>query len=184
MAAADPQAVAAEHQAQLDRALAAGIDVTHIDSHMGASFSPAFAPSYLAAGAAARVPNFVPRLDSQSLIGRAIIEAPAEQRIAFQQQLEDQGLPLVDFFDMMPLDRHEDRVAKAKALFDSLPDGLSYVILHQEIEKPELRAITPGDWRARVADHAAFCSAELRAHVRNTGVQVIGWRTVRDAMRG
>jgi predicted glycoside hydrolase/deacetylase ChbG (UPF0249 family) len=184
MAAGDPVAVAAEHRAQLDRALTAGIDVTHIDSHMGASFSPAFLPGYLAAGAAAGVPNFVPRLSSQSMVGPATAEEWAEQRTAFQQELEEQGLPLVDFFDFLPLDRHEDRVTSAKALFDSLPAGLSYVILHPALDTPELRAVTPEDWQARVADYAAFCSAELRAHVRDIGVQVIGWRTVRDAMRG
>jgi chitin disaccharide deacetylase len=183
MAAGDPAAVAAEHQAQLDRALAAGIDVTHIDSHMGASFSPAFLPGYLAAGAAGRVPNFVPRLSPLS-VGRAIVEESTEERMAFQQELEERGLPLMDFFDFMPLDHHENRVAEAKALFDSLPAGLSYVILHPALDTPELRAVTPEDWRARAADYAAFCSAELRAHVRDTGVQVIGWRTVRDAMRG
>ena len=184
MAAGDPAAVAAEHQAQLDRALAAGIDVTHINSHMGASFSPAFLPGYMAAGAAGRVPNFVPRLSSQSVVGHAIVEEWTEQRMAFQRELEEQGLPLVDFFDFLPLDHHEDRVAEAKALFDSLPAGLSYVILHPALDTPELRAVTPQDWQARAADYAAFCSAELRAHVRDTGVQVIGWRTVRDAMRG
>jgi predicted glycoside hydrolase/deacetylase ChbG (UPF0249 family) len=184
MAAGDPQAVAAEHQAQLDRALAAGIDVTHIDSHMGASFSPAFLPGYLAAGAAGRVPNFVPRLSSQSVLGHAIVEEWTEQRTALEQELEQRGLPLIDFFDFLPLDHHQDRVAEAKALFDSLPAGLSCVILHPALDTPELRALTPTDWQARAADYAAFCSAELRAHVRDTGVQVIGWRTVREAMRG
>jgi predicted glycoside hydrolase/deacetylase ChbG (UPF0249 family) len=183
-AAGDPAAVATEHQAQLDRALAAGIDVTHIDSHMGASFSPAFLPGYMAAGAAGRVPNFVPRLSPASVVEGAKIEAWTAERAAFQQEIEAQGLPLVDFFDLMPLDHHQDRVAEAKALFDALPPGLSYVILHPAVDTPELRAITPNDWQSRVADYAAFTSADLRAHVQNTGVQVIGWRTIRDAMRG
>ena len=182
-AAGDPAAVAAEHRAQLDRALTAGIDVTHIDSHMGASFSPAFLPGYLTTGADGRVPNFVPRLNSQSVVAGANVEAWTEQRAAIQQEIEEQGLPLVDFFELMPLDHYEHRVAEAKALFDALPAGLSYVILHPAVDTPELRAVTPEDWQARVADYAAFTSTELRTHVRNTGVQVIGWRTVRDAMR-
>jgi predicted glycoside hydrolase/deacetylase ChbG (UPF0249 family) len=184
MAAGDPLAVAVEHQAQLERALGAGIDVTHIDSHMGASFSPAFLPGYLAAGAAARVPNFVPRLSSESVQGHAIVEECREQRTALERELEERGLPLIDFFDFLPLDHHEDRVAEAKALFDALPAGLSYVILHPAVDTPELRAVTPEDWRARAADYAAFCSAELRAYVCDIGVQVIGWRMVREAMRG
>ena len=181
---ADPKAVAVEHQAQLDRALAAGIDVTHIDSHMGASFNPAFLSSYMATGAAARLPNFVPRLRSSSGLGQAPGGWGAEKWVDFQQGLEEQGLPLVDYLAMMPLDRHEERVAEAKTLFDSLPAGLSYVLLHPALDTPELRAVTPGDWQARAADYAAFCGAELRAYVRDIGVQVIGWRTVRAAMRG
>lgn len=182
-ASGDPAAVAIEQQAQLDRALAAGIDVTHIDSHMGASFSPAFLPGYLAAGAAGRVPNFVPRLSAASVVEGAHVEEWTAERTTMQQDLETRGLPLVDFFDLMPLDHHQDRVAEAMALFDALPAGLSYVILHPAVDTPELRAVTPADWPARVADYTAFCSAELRIHVRNTGVQVIGWRTIRDAMR-
>lgn len=183
-AAVDPAAAAAEQQAQLDRALAAGIDVTHIDSHMGASFSPALLPGYLAAGAAGRVPCFVPRLGADSPMAHALGAAWAGQQAEYQRELEERGLPLVDHVDMMPLDRHEHRVAEAKALFDRLPPGLSYVVLHPAIDTPEIRAVTPADWRCRVADHEAFCSAELRAHVRDAGVQVIGWRVLRNALRG
>lgn len=180
MAAANPEAVAVEHRAQLDRALAAGIDVTHIDSHMGASFIPAFLPSYMAAGAAGRVPNFVPRMP----LGLMETHEQTEQVAAFQQELEAQGLPVVDYVTMMSLDRYEHRIAEAKALFEALPIGLSYLILHPAVDTAELRAATPRDWQCRAADYAAFTSAELRTYVRNANVQVIGWRAVRDAMRG
>lgn len=180
---AAPHAVAAEHQAQLERALAEGIDVTHIDSHMGASFAPEFLTGYLAAAANGRVPTFLPRL-GPSVPTFGIPAEEIDQLVALQRDLEQQGLPLVDQFAFMPLDRHADRIAHAKALFDGLPAGLNYVILHPAIDTPEIRAITPGDWQARVADHAAFTSAELRDYVRQSGVQVIGWRTIRDAMRG
>jgi chitin disaccharide deacetylase len=39
---AKPEAVAVEVNAQIERALAAGIDVTHVDSHMGTIMSPLF----------------------------------------------------------------------------------------------------------------------------------------------
>ncbi len=184
LADADPAAVAAEHQAQLDRALAAGIDVTHIDSLIGASFNPAVLPSYLATGAAARVPTFVPRRIPASGLGQALVGSWAEKWMDIQQGLEAQSLPLIDYVTMMPLDRHTERMAEAKTLFNALPAGLSYVILHPAVDTPELRAVTPQDWQARTADYVAFGTAELRAYVRDSGVQVIGWRTVRDAMRG
>ncbi len=180
--AASPDAVRAEHSAQMARALAAGIDITHVDSHMGASFHPAFLNSYLATGASARVPNFVPRYTGSGL-DEAMDSQHAAAWKAFEQQIEARGLPLVDHVAGMPLHEHTDRVAVAKRVFDDLPAGLSYLLLHPAIDTPELRALTPGDWRARVADHAAFCAPELRAHVRDTGVHVIGWRVIRDALR-
>ncbi len=182
-AAGNPEAVAIEQLAQLNQALAAGIDVTHVDSHMGASFSAAFMPGYLAAGAAARAPNFVPRVDAPSGIGASMARSWADGWLALQRDLEAQGLPLVDHVTMMPLDRHEDRVAEAQRVFDELPAGLSYVLLHPAVDTPELRALTPVDWRARVADHAAFSSPELRNHLQRTGVQLIGWRAVRNILR-
>ena len=48
---AKPEAVAVEVNAQIERALAAGIDVTHVDSHMGTIMSPLFIQSYIQASA-------------------------------------------------------------------------------------------------------------------------------------
>lgn len=181
-AQANPAAVAAELNAQLDRALASGIDVTHIDSHMGAAFAPHFLPAYLAAAARARVPPLVPRLSEERMREQGM----PEEMIAFARQaipqLEAQGVVMADHLVGMPLDQHEDRVETAKHLLGSLPPGLSYFIIHPAIDTPELRAIA-GDWRARVADYQAFCSVELRAWVRDQGIQVIGWRPIRDALR-
>ena len=55
-------------------------------------------------------------------------------------------------------------------------------LVHAACDTPELRAMAP-DWRSRVADHAAFQSAELSNYIRHTGIQVIGYRMLRDAMR-
>lgn len=182
-ASADPAAAAAEQLAQMERALAAGIDVTHIDSHMGASFGPMFLPGYVAAARAGQVPVFLPRMNAENLLARGLGAEQVAQIVALEGELEQTRMPLVDQIGFMPLDRSDDRVGTAKAVFDALPTGLSYLILHPAADTPELRAITPEDWPARVADYEAFCSAELRDYVRNSGVQVVGWRVIRDAMR-
>jgi chitin disaccharide deacetylase len=181
-AGGDPAAVAAEVRAQVERALAAGIDVTHVDSHMGASFSPAFLPGYLEAARLAGAPPFLLRVDEEQMRARGMPEEIIALLLPMSRQAEESGLPVVDHMAMMPLDRHEERVAEAKAVFDGLPAGLSYVILHPAVGTPEMQALTP-DWRARAADHEAFCSRELRDYVRGSGVQVIGWRAIRDVLR-
>ncbi|NWG20546.1 MAG: ChbG/HpnK family deacetylase [Chloroflexi bacterium] len=178
----DPVAVAAELNAQLDIALTAGIDVTHVDSHMGTVFSPQLTPAYLAVAARGRVPPMVPRMSEERMREEQIPEEMIAFALDAARRLEAQGIPLMDDILGMPLDQHENRIDVAKERLGGLKPGLSYFILHPAVDTPELRAIAP-DWRARVADYQAFCSAELRAWVRENGLQVIGWRALRDAMR-
>ena len=44
---AHPDAVEAEIRAQIERAVGCGIDVTHIDAHMGAALAPEFCDAYI-----------------------------------------------------------------------------------------------------------------------------------------
>ena len=57
----DLQAVAAEMASQVDRALAAGLDLTHVDCHMFAILSPELADPYVEVGLARRLPVFLTR---------------------------------------------------------------------------------------------------------------------------
>jgi hypothetical protein len=48
--------VEAELRAQIDLAYRAGIDVTHLDAHMGAALSPEFCKIYIRLGLEYRLP--------------------------------------------------------------------------------------------------------------------------------
>ena len=71
---------------------------------------------------------------------------------------------------------------QVKSILDALPPGLTHFLIHPAKDSPELRRIVPG-WRARVADYEAFTDPGLRAYVRRSGIHVIGYRAIRDAMR-
>jgi predicted glycoside hydrolase/deacetylase ChbG (UPF0249 family) len=64
---ATPEAVQAEIQAQVQRALAAGVDVTHIDTHMGTVIHPKFAAGYVQLAVQQRLPAMIPRMDAAGL---------------------------------------------------------------------------------------------------------------------
>jgi predicted glycoside hydrolase/deacetylase ChbG (UPF0249 family) len=179
----DPAAVQREIEAQVERALAAGIDVTHVDSHMGTVFHPRFLAAYLQVALQHRVPPFLPRLDEAGLREMGVDAETAAFFASQLQAFEAQGLPLVDRFHMMPLDQPDDRVEQVKQVLDGLPQGLTYLIIHPAQDTPELRAVTPS-WPSRVADYRAFTSEALRAFVQNSGIHVIGCRDLRDLMRG
>ncbi len=97
-------------------------------------------------------------------------------------EMEEQGVPLLDNVTGMPLDQPADQVARARKMFDALPAGLTHFVIHPSADTPELRAITP-DWESRVANYRAFMSPELRAHICKSGIQVIGYRPLRELMR-
>ncbi len=63
-----PEAAEGEMRAQIDRALAAGIDATHLDTHMGGALVPELLAIYVKLGREYRLPVLLPR-DLASYIG-------------------------------------------------------------------------------------------------------------------
>jgi predicted glycoside hydrolase/deacetylase ChbG (UPF0249 family) len=183
MQGADPKAVATELKAQLDRALAAGIDVTHLDSHMGTVISAPFVQMYVDLALEYRLPLFLPKASEAELAQRGYDADRIKFWLQLTDELEERGVPVFDSYVMLPLDDPTDHVARVKNLIDNLQPGLTYIILHPAADTPELRAACAPDWPSRVANYEALSSPELRDYVKQSGVQVIGYRPLRDLIR-
>jgi len=178
---AKPEAVEEEVNAQIERALAAGIDVTHVDSHMGTIMNPLFIQSYIQSAAKRLLPNLLPR---PTAVGWNMM-ANEEQQDAYApvvEMIESIGVPMVDGILGMPLEHGNDHIGVAKKLFDEVPVGITHFILHPSIDTQELRDIAP-DWQARVANYNAFMSDELKKFIERQDIKLIGYRQIRDAMR-
>jgi len=178
---ADPFRVQLEILAQIDRALHAGIDVTHIDTHMGAIAHQNFQASYIQAAIQHHLPAMIPRMDAAAFERLGIDPDSAQAAAQTILALEEQGLPLIDKVIGLPLDQPENRLAIAKKLISELPVGVTHFILHPSADTPELRAMT-SSWPSRVADYEAFQSEALRQFVRDQGIQVIGYRHLRNLL--
>ena len=179
---AKEEAVAMELIAQVERAHAAGMDVTHIDSHMGTIMNPKFVQSYLQAGMSRLIPNMLPRASAQGFDTMGIDEASLMVYTPILQELEAQGLPMLDGLFSMPLEHDNDHIGLAKKILGGVPAGISHFIFHPSVDTPELRAICP-DWKGRVANYHAFLSDELENFIKDSGIQLIGYRAIREAMR-
>jgi chitin disaccharide deacetylase len=179
---ASAEEVEVEVNLQIEKALKAGVDVTHVDSHMGTIMNPKFIQSYIQAASKRLLPNMLPRLTAQGIERMGV---GPEERIAYapvMEVLESLGIPMLDGILSMPLEHAHDHVGVAKRLLGELPVGITHFILHPSVDTPELRAIAP-DWQARVANYQAFMSEEMKKFLENADIKLIGYRALRNALR-
>jgi len=179
---AKPEAVEAEVNAQIERALAAGIDVTHVDSHLGTIMNPKFIQSYIQAAASRLLPNMLPRTDAKGVDEMGISTDEMHVYDPVMQQLEKIGLPMLDGLAFMPLSQPNGQLETAKELLGNLPAGITHLILHPSIDTAELRSIAP-DWESRVGNYNTFMSDEFKNFIESEDIKLIGYRPIRDAMR-
>lgn len=178
-ARADPAAAGREMAAQVTRARAAGLDLTHVDSHMMAVFTPALLPAYLEAARQADLPPLLWRPEARPWFDPGD-EAATDRLLAACRRW---GTPLVDGVVVIQSGAAGEGLERARRTFDALGPGLTHVILHPAADTPELRAMTPR-WRQRVSDYEVFRDPRLHRHLIDRGIQVIGYRALRDVMGG
>jgi chitin disaccharide deacetylase len=182
---ATPEAVDVEVNAQIDRAIAAGINPTHIDTHMGAIFAAQFIPSYFQAALKYRIPNMIPRSTEAEMRGFGLDDGAIAAGQVLMQMMDANRIAVFDNFHMMSLDEvWDDRVAQVIAALEKIPAGLTYFLIHPAVDTAENRALAFDDWKARVGDYEAFKSERLREYITNSGIKPIGYRKLRDWMRG
>jgi hypothetical protein len=99
----------------------------------------------------------------------------------FRRLAAEEGVLLPDHF--IHVRGMGSRRVIEKALFDLRP-GVTEVYLHPAVDTDELRALAP-DWATRVDDHDYLChDGGLRTMIKRAGVQLIGYREIRELMRG
>lgn len=181
---AKPEEVEIELRAQIEKALAAGIDVTHIDSHMGTVFFPQFVPVYARLAREYRVPAFAVRPDPEVLAARGF--AGAEKLFAgLMTQLEDARVPILDAFDAESLDFPDgDGFAHNRGRLARLSSGVTYLICHPARDGAELRAAMTFGAHQRDFERSFYGGEAGRQALAEEGVQTLGMRALRDLMRG
>jgi chitin disaccharide deacetylase len=176
----DPDAAAVELRAQVALALDLGIDVTHIDTHMGAVAHPQLAGAYITLMREYQIPALLPRLSARDLEARGIDGRTGQAMARVWEELATLGLPVLD--RVLDLARGTEAEAYRRG-FDRVPEGLSHVIVHPAAPGYDVEAIT-GSAPQRVADYRMMLDPALKAYVAEQGIHLIGYRRLRDLMRG
>ena len=175
----DPQAAQTELFAQVDRAKKSGISITHLDTHMITVAHPKFVRDYIALAMTNHLPFLFPRMDESGFIALGMDQETASFAAKYVCVLEDQSVPLVNHADGLDLDKPENRVDYAKFKLSNLASGITHFVIHPSIDTPELSAITP-DWKSRVADYNTFSDERIKKFLKEEGIIVIGYRTLKD----
>lgn len=180
---ADPDAVEAELRAQIERALAEGVDVTHLDHHMGAAVAPEFVDrtAHIATDYA------LPILFPADLGGYAaalnmgpVDLAPLE---AARTALAGDGLAVADHFLMgLSHQTEPDPPATLRRLIESIQPGTTYLSLHCA-QPGEVEIVHPKDAHWRAAEFELFRDPAFSEWLRSQPVVLSGMREIRDELR-
>lgn len=178
----NPEAAQSELTAQVERAILAGIEITHLDTHMSTVAHPKFIMAYVQLAIQNNLPFLFPRMDEAGFISLGLDQETATFAANYVSVLEDQGIPLVDHADGLDLDKPVGRLDYAKEKLSNLPSGITHFVIHPSEDTPELLAITP-DWKSRVADFNTFRDEKIREHIKKEGLQVIGYKALKELIR-
>ena len=162
-------AVEAECRAQIEVALAAGLDVTHLDTHMGAAAAPEFAELYVALGREYRLPALLHarcrELQSGCSTSARSIRTFYDQLV---DRLEAEGLPLIDRFAMGLAMRQHGCEQAYRQMIDEAQPGVTYLSLHSSTPG-EVERLHPSDAAWRIAEYELCREPGFLAWVAGAG---------------
>jgi len=163
----------AELRAQIEKAFAAGIDVTHFDSHMG---------------------TLQLRADYHEIYARLADEYRVPIRLASRRRMSTEGmgstLDLLDAFGVVTPDHlvfnGPPSVGETETywtnLLRTLKPGVTEILCHPALARDELKSCARDAFQ-READFRYFTSDKTRQLVKGEGIELLGFRELRDLMR-
>jgi hypothetical protein len=180
-------AVEAEFRAQIERALAAGIDVTHLDTHMGVAVLPELVELYVRLGLEYRLPILMVRRMDSYMESLNLGAGQAERAAALTAALERQGMPLVDTFRMSVMtpsdESNSDEIDQLYYhMLAELPPGITYFSLHPNTSG-DIETIAHERAFFRVDEYRLLQDRAFTAFVAEQQIHRLGYRQLRDLMR-
>ena len=180
---ADPRAVEAECAAQIERALACGIDPTHLDTHMGAALAPEFLAGTLRLAERFRLPLLLPRRIETYL---AVLRMGELDAHLYADAARHPWVAPISSFAMTPGHAPGDAESAYHHLLGTLAPGVTYVALHPN-RPGDIETITARHPRAqphwRTDEAALFASGRPAKWLTEAGIARSGMRPFREAMR-
>jgi len=160
-----------EIRAQIKRAISFGVNITHLDSHMGSIFqTPELFKVYLKLGREFKLPVFIPM--------NMINQYPQLKKII------PSGIILVDNLYMMSPGVKPKNWSRAyQKMIESMPRGLNELIVHLAFDNDEMKAVTVGHpnygaaWRQR--DYNFITSDNFKQMLKENSIILVKWSQIK-----
>jgi predicted glycoside hydrolase/deacetylase ChbG (UPF0249 family) len=172
---AKPEEALVEGRAQIKRALAAGVDVTHLDSHMGTlQLNPDYVKVYLQLAIEFDVPVRMASLETLIRFGHPEV----------REQFAAKGILCPDHFVYDELKDEKNGVKTFwMEIVKNLKPGVTELYIHAALPTDELKAIT-GTWSTRSQEFEVFThDEEMKRLVADQKIILIGYRPLRELQR-
>lgn len=173
-----------EFVAQIEKALRAGIQPSHIDNHMGSAYGLLTGRDFLdivfELSAQYNLPFRLPRQAGNRP------DLSPEQIAGFQQMTDDlvqKGFVLPDYLITVEHAATETgSLEHYKHLFQNLEPGVTELYIHAALPTDEMKAIS-GAWEHRMFDYHIFSSPGTRAYLDSLGIKLIGWKKLQTLQK-
>jgi predicted glycoside hydrolase/deacetylase ChbG (UPF0249 family) len=179
---ASPQAVEAELRAQIDTALAAGIDPTHLDAHMGTAQMPEFVGIFRQLGHDYNMPVLL--VKDLSRYNPTTYAGPIETEHYDAEVAKAQaaGEPVFDIVFETPWQRTADAETAYRAIFAEIADGLTFLSMHFNAPG-DFEVIAPDSAHIRTEEYGLFRTTKIGEWIKEFGIELIGMRELRAHAR-
>jgi chitin disaccharide deacetylase len=163
-----------ELRAQIEKAKAAGVNFTHLDSHMGTLFqTQALFNEYQKAASDYHVPNFI--ASGENTHGEHNFSVQPDKLVVTTDLQMTPGVP------------KDQWLVAYKKMLTGLKPGVYQLIVHLGFDDPELQAIAYNhpDWGAgwRENDVRVVSSREFQQFLKDQGFKLVTWRELAKAMQ-
>ena len=161
--------------------MGAGIDITHLDSHMGIALLPQLIDIYIRLGREYGLPVLLPKHLNEYTSVLAFNNISLNMATEGLARLDADGWPLVDHFRMTPGVPLEESDRAYRQLIADLPQGLTLVALHPNTSG-DIETIIPQRAHFRTEEYRLFQDTKFKEFITSQNVQTVGFRPIRDLL--
>jgi len=185
---ADPEEVRLELTAQIETALARGVDLTHMDNHGGSLLGLFHGRDFLEIVFDLCVQYGLPFHFPQRIVEQPFFSEEQKQRFAARiTYAEERGILLIDDAAGLPYETPPARddaelAGQLREELGKLQPGITQFVLHPAQVTEDLLALTPHYLR-REQELRMMLDPGLREWMEGERIHLLGWRAIRDLQR-